>query len=38
VLPGQNGVSWQAHLFGLIGGALAARWLAGRDDLLDPDS
>lgn len=35
VLPGQNGVSWQAHLFGLIGGAIAARWLSGRDDLLD---
>jgi membrane associated rhomboid family serine protease len=38
VLPGQNGVSWQAHLFGLVGGALAARWLAGRDDLLDSSS
>jgi membrane associated rhomboid family serine protease len=26
VLPGHNGVSWQAHLFGLLGGILAA-WL-----------
>jgi membrane associated rhomboid family serine protease len=25
VLPGQPGISWQAHLFGLIGGVLAAR-------------
>jgi membrane associated rhomboid family serine protease len=24
-LPGQPGISWQAHLFGLIGGVLAAR-------------
>ncbi|MDP9239981.1 MAG: rhomboid family intramembrane serine protease [Actinomycetota bacterium] len=26
VLPGQRGISWQGHLFGLIGGVLAA-WL-----------
>lgn len=26
VLPGQSGISWQAHLFGLIGGILAARF------------
>jgi membrane associated rhomboid family serine protease len=26
VLPGQTGISWQGHLFGAIGGALAA-WL-----------
>ncbi len=31
VLPGQPGVSWQGHLFGAIGGALAAGWL-GRAD------
>lgn len=28
VLPGQPGISWQAHLGGFVGGALAARWLA----------
>lgn len=32
VLPGQPGISWQGHLFGAIGGGLAARWL-GRADL-----
>lgn len=26
VLPGQVGVSWQSHLFGAVGGALAAWW------------
>ena len=31
VLPGQPGVSWQGHLFGAIGGFLAARVLATRD-------
>lgn len=30
VLPGQLGISWEAHLGGLIGGVLAARWLAPR--------
>lgn len=29
VFPGQEGVSWQGHLFGAIGGVLAA-WLLGR--------
>ena len=28
VLPGQPGISWQGHLFGAIGGGLAAWWLA----------
>lgn len=28
VLPQQNGVSWQAHLFGFVGGIVAARFLA----------
>lgn len=28
VLPGQSGVSWEGHLFGAIGGGLAAWWLA----------
>ena len=27
VLPGQMGISWQAHLGGFIGGVLASRWL-----------
>lgn len=31
VLPTQPGVSWQAHLGGALGGALAARLLHGRD-------
>lgn len=30
VLPGQPGVSWQGHLFGALGGGLAAWWT--RDD------
>ena len=28
VLPGEAGISWQEHLGGFIGGALAARWFA----------
>jgi membrane associated rhomboid family serine protease len=31
VLPNQPGVSWQGHLFGAIGGGLAAWWFANRD-------
>lgn len=31
VLPGQPGISWQGHLFGALGGGLAAWWL-GRAD------
>ena len=30
VLPGQPGVSWQGHLFGAVGGVVAAYSLAGR--------
>jgi membrane associated rhomboid family serine protease len=30
VLPGQPGISWQGHLFGALGGALAAWWLPTR--------
>lgn len=31
VLPGQPGISWQSHLFGAVGGAIAARLLSERD-------
>jgi len=34
VLPGQPGVSWEGHLFGLIGGVLAAKWLPKRQSSL----
>ncbi|MBC6480012.1 MAG: rhomboid family intramembrane serine protease [Hormoscilla sp. GM7CHS1pb] len=30
VLPGQVGISWEGHLFGLIGGVLAAKLMARR--------
>ncbi len=30
LLPGNAGISWQAHLFGLAGGTLAAWWLRSR--------
>lgn len=33
VLPTTPGVSWQGHLFGAIGGGLAAFWLAPREAL-----
>lgn len=29
VLPGQPGISWEGHLFGAIGGVIAAWWLRG---------
>ena len=31
VLPGQPGISWQGHLFGALGGALAAWYWGIRD-------
>jgi membrane associated rhomboid family serine protease len=30
VLPTRLGISWEGHLFGFIGGVLAARWLSRR--------
>ncbi len=30
VLPGQAGVSWEAHLFGFLAGVVTARWVAHR--------
>jgi membrane associated rhomboid family serine protease len=35
VIPGRPGISWQGHLFGALGGAVAAWLLAPRDD--EPD-
>jgi membrane associated rhomboid family serine protease len=34
VMPGQAGISWQAHLGGFIGGVVAARGYRKRDNLL----
>lgn len=34
VLPGQPGISWEGHLFGAVGGVIAAWWL--RDEVEDP--
>ena len=36
VLPGTPGVSWQGHLFGAVGGALAAWWWGRRDRRMPP--
>lgn len=29
VLPTKQGISWEGHLFGLLGGVLAAKWMIG---------
>lgn len=34
VLPGQPGISWQGHLFGAVGGGIAAWWWGERDRAL----
>ena len=34
VLPGQAGVSWQGHLFGFLGGVVAAKVLFTREKSL----
>ncbi len=36
VLPQQIGISWQSHLFGFIGGGLAAYWLSQRGTAVVP--
>ncbi|MBF2036407.1 MAG: rhomboid family intramembrane serine protease [Leptolyngbyaceae cyanobacterium T60_A2020_046] len=38
VLPNQPGVSWEGHLFGFVGGAIAARLLSQRPTRQDYDS
>ena len=37
VLPQRLGVSWQAHLFGFIGGGVAAYWLSRRETALSAE-
>jgi membrane associated rhomboid family serine protease len=38
VLPGQPGISWQGHLFGALGGGLAAWWWGERDRSSGPSA
>jgi membrane associated rhomboid family serine protease len=35
VFPSQMGVSWQGHLFGFLGGAIAAKMVAQEKSSLD---
>ncbi|MBD2465432.1 rhomboid family intramembrane serine protease [Oscillatoria sp. FACHB-1407] len=34
ILPAQKGISWEGHLFGLLGGFLAAAWLPALERLV----
>ncbi len=34
ILPTQPGISWESHLFGFIGGIVAAYWLASKPDII----
>ena len=34
ILPSQPGISWESHLFGFIGGIIAAYWLASKPDMI----
>jgi membrane associated rhomboid family serine protease len=38
VLPQQIGISWQSHLFGFIGGGLAAYWLSQKGTAVAPQT
>jgi membrane associated rhomboid family serine protease len=38
VLPGQRGISWEGHLFGFIGGVVAARLLVSAKPRVQPAS
>ena len=37
VIPGQPGISWQAHLFGALAGLLAASLVARADHRVGPE-
>ncbi len=34
ILPTQPGISWESHLFGFIGGIVAAYWLTSKPDII----
>jgi len=38
IFPGQMGISWQGHLFGFLGGAIAAKLLSSGSRTPDPKS
>ena len=37
VMPGEDGISWESHLFGFLAGAIAARWISARTAAEDRD-